>query len=206
LLLALFGVIFVFGLGEPAAYARKPAAAAAKKAHAARKPAAKTDDDKRAEARKAYAEGEAKVEAGDYAAAYAAYKAANDLIPASITLFKMALCLDKQNKTAEALVAYEDFLSSNPPEKMRDKVSESKARVAALKKSTESYATTFVTRPPGAVVAVDGVQQTGTTPLEISLSPGRHRIGFAPPGAGRFVKEIILDADSAQTIEIGLFN
>src|SRR4051794_2722989 len=82
----------------------KPAAAPAKPAAGkklATKPG-KGEDPKRADARKNYAEAEAKFQSGDYAAAFELYKAANDAVPAPQTLYKMAICLDKQDKTTEA--------------------------------------------------------------------------------------------------------
>src|SRR5690349_18159163 len=99
---------------KPAAPAKPPAG---KKAPAKPKND-KGDDPKRAEARKNYAEAEAKFQSGDYAAAYELYKAANDAVPAPQTLYKMAVSLDKQDKAQEALAAYGAFLGSNPPSSM----------------------------------------------------------------------------------------
>src|SRR5262245_30095035 len=88
------------------AFAAPPKPAAPAKPPAGKKPPGKPlkgdNDPKRAEARKSYAEAEAKFSSGDYAAAYDLYKAANDALPAPQTLYKMAICLDKQDKTAEA--------------------------------------------------------------------------------------------------------
>ena len=64
------------------------------------------DDPKRAEARKSYGEAESKFQSGDFEAALAGYKAANDAVPAPQTLYKMAICLDKLDKTSDAIAAY----------------------------------------------------------------------------------------------------
>jgi hypothetical protein len=116
----------------------------------------------------------------------------------------MALCLDKQNKAKEASSAYDSFLKSNPPEKMQDKVYEARARMEELKKDTESHVTKFITRPPGALVAVDGVEQAGATPLDVKLAPGRHKIRFTTAGRLPVIKEISMEAGTAETIELTL--
>src|SRR5260370_21045527 len=120
------------------AFAAPPKAAPAKPAAGKKAPAkpgkGDKDDPKRTEARKNYAEGEAKFQSGDYEAAYAAYRAANEAVPAPQTLYKMAVCLDKLDKTSEAISAYGTFLSSTPPASMDAKVSESQSRVADLRK------------------------------------------------------------------------
>jgi hypothetical protein len=207
LLLACLGGVCAFGLVGSDAHARRPGVTAVAKGKAAKRAAeqaAKAEEDRRAEARKNYTDGEAKFAAGDYAAAHAAYKAANDLIPAPITLYKMALCVDKENKATEALSAYDGFLKSNPPEKMQAKVTEVQARMAELKKNTEMHLMKFVTRPSGASVAVDGVEQTGTTPLEVKLAPGSHKIRFTSGDRLRVVKELSVKASDGETIEMSL--
>src|SRR5437868_11014112 len=117
---------------KPGTAQSKPAAG--KKGNA--KPAKndKSDDPKRAEARKNYADAEAKFQSGDYESAFNFYKAANDAVPAPQTLYKMALCLDKLDKTSEAIAAYGAFLSSSPPASMDAKVTAPQARLAELKK------------------------------------------------------------------------
>src|SRR5260370_16489302 len=86
---------------KPGTAQSKPAAG--KKGNA--KPA-KSDDPKRADARKNYADAEAKFQSGDYDSAFNFYKAANDAVPAPQTLYKMALCLDNPHKTTDPIPAY----------------------------------------------------------------------------------------------------
>src|SRR5437660_9433187 len=98
----LLGSVMAVGSAPWTAYAAppKPPAAPAKpppaKKGAPAKPA--KDEPKRAEARKNYADAEAKLSAGDYEGAFALYKAANDTLPAPQTMYKMALCLDKLDR------------------------------------------------------------------------------------------------------------
>jgi hypothetical protein len=175
-------------------------AAPPKPTPAAKKPPAKPtkpeDDPKRAEARKKYAEGETKFAAGDFEGAYAAYKAANEAVPASQALFKMAVSLEKLDKSSEALTAYQAFLSSNPPPAMEPKVAEAKARVDELKKKIP-VVVKVTSEPPGASVYIDGVVQMGTTPLELKAPPGHHKLRVTSPGFDPYEKEVELEAGAA---------
>lgn len=156
------------------------------------------DDPKRAEARKSYAEVEAKFQSGDYEGAYAAYKQANDAVPAPQTLYKMALCLDKLGKTSEALAAYNAFLGSSPPSSMDAKVSESQGRVAELKKKAP-IVIKVKSEPAGASVTLDGAAQMGTTPLDVKTTPGRHTLKVTSPGYDPYEKELNLEAGAPET-------
>src|SRR5262249_29219573 len=130
---------------------------------------------KRAEARKHYGEGESKFASGDYAGAYDAYKAANDLIPAPQTLYKMAVSLDKGGKAEDAVTAYNTFLAANPPASMEPKSTDAQARIVELKKSI-LVTVKVKTDPTGALLTVDGEQQVGTTPMDVKLSVGKHKV------------------------------
>jgi hypothetical protein len=181
----------------------KPAAAPAKAAPGKKAPAKpgkgdKGDDPKRAEARKSYAEAEGKFQSGDYEAAFASYKAANDAVPASQTLYKMAVCLDKLDKTSEAITAYGAFLNSSPPSSMDAKVSESQARVAELRKKVPVLVK-VKSDPPGASVSVDGVAQTGVAPVDVKVTPGTHKFRVTSPGYDAYEKDVTLEPGAADT-------
>jgi PEGA domain len=180
----------------------KPAAAAPAKPAAGKKGNAKPgkgdNDPKRAEARKNYAEGEAKFQAGDYEAAYGLYKAANDAVPAPQTLYKMALSLDKLDKTSEAIAAYGAFLGSNPPSSMDAKVTEAQARVAELRRKAP-IVVKVKSDPPGASVSVDGVAQMGTAPLDVKVPPGSHKFRVSAPGYDPYEKDFTFDPGASET-------
>lgn len=141
------------------------------------KPTVKTDAsaDKRAAARAAYTAAEAAFGSGDFGAAYEKYKEANDIIPAPQTLWKMALCLDKGGKETEAADAYTAFLASSPPESMAERVSEAKARVAALK-SVSQVRLKIASDPAGATITVDGKAADKPTPGDVLVPPGKHHV------------------------------
>jgi len=161
------------------------------------------DDPKRAEARKAYGEAESKFQSGDFEAALAGYKAANDAVPAAQTLYKMAICLDKLDKTSDAIAAYAAFLSSNPPASMEAKVTEAQGRVTDLKKKTP-VVVKVKSDPPGASVSVDGVAQMGVTPLDVKSTPGHHKVHLTSPGYEAVDKEIDVEAGAETTVDANL--
>jgi PEGA domain len=186
------------------AFAAPPKPAAPAKPAAGKKPTGKPlkgdkgDDPKRAEARKAYAEAEAKFQSGDYAAAFDLYKTANDAVPAPQTLYKMAICLDKQDKTTEAITAYSAFLGSTPPASMDAKVSESQTRLNDLRKKAPVIIK-VKSDPAGASVSVDGVAQTGAAPIDVKVAPGKHTIRVTSPGYDSYEKELTLDPGAPDT-------
>jgi len=178
-----------------------PAKTAAPKAGDKSKPTKagdKSEDPKRAEARKAYAEGEAKFAAGDYQAAYAAYKTANEAVPAPMTLYKMALSLDKLDRAADALPAYTAFLSSSPPASMDAKVVDAQARVADLK-AKAPVVIKVTSEPAGASVALDGAPQQGVTPVDLKTTPGHHVVRVTAPEYDAFEKALDLQAGAADS-------
>jgi hypothetical protein len=184
------------------AFAAPPAKAAPKKPAKPAKGDDK-DDPKRAEARKAYGEAESKFQAGDFEAALASYKTANDAVPAPMTLYKMAICLDKLNKTSDAIAAYGAFLSSNPPASMEAKVTEAQGRVADLKKNSP-VVVKVKSDPAGASVSLDGVAQMGVTPLEIKATPGHHKVHLTSPGYEAVDKEVDVEAGAEATVDANL--
>jgi hypothetical protein len=161
------------------------------------------DDPKRAEARKAYGEAESKFQSGDFEAALAGYKTANDALPAPMTLYKMAICLDKLDKAADAIAAYGAFLGSNPPASMEAKVTEAQGRVADLKKKTP-VVVKVKSDPPGASVSLDGVAQMGVTPLDVKTTPGHHKVHLTSPGYEAVDKELDVEAGAEATVDANL--
>jgi hypothetical protein len=175
------------------------------KAAPAKKPmkAGSTDDARRAEARNHYADAEARFQNGDYEGAYAQYKAANDLMMAPQTLYKMAVCLDRLDKTNDAISAYQAFLGSGPPASMDAKVNEVQARVADLKKKLPALLR-VKSDPPAASVVLDGATQSGATPLDVKTTAGHHRIRVTASGYEPYEREVDLEAGSETIFEAPL--
>jgi hypothetical protein len=161
--------------------APKPAAAAAAPAAAA-KPAKAPDKKTTDAARKAFGDGQKAYGAGDYAAAQASFEKANSLIPSPQAAYWIAKCIDGQNKTDEAIGAYEALLANPDVSKIGDeKTADAKTRLEALK-ATLVAEVSVETNPMLATVAVDGVAQPGETPLTLKLTPGKHKLTFTAKG------------------------
>ena len=96
--------------GSLASTALVPLAHAQKAGTEAKKDAAKKPDKKtRDAARKAYGAGEKAYGAGNYTEALDNFKQANSLIPSPHAEYWIAMCLDKEGKSAEAYAAFKKF-------------------------------------------------------------------------------------------------
>jgi hypothetical protein len=130
------------------------------------------EDEKREQAREAYAEGEAKFKAEDYAGAAEGYRRANEILPSPQAQFKVAAALDKAGKTTEAVEAYEKFLATAPADKMDEQKTQAKDRVGALAQGS----ITVLSEPGDAMVKIDGAPAEGKTPLKTKVKPGKHTV------------------------------
>lgn len=153
-----------------------PGAARADKAHGAA-----SDDERRTEARAHYAEAERHFAAGEFAEAYTGYRAANDLISAPQTLYKMAIARDKQGLVEETIAGYEAFLAAGPPPAMDEKAAAARERLGELKKRVP-VRVHLRSDPPGAEVSIDGSPVPGTTPFDAKVVPGAHKVRFTSAG------------------------
>jgi len=161
--------------GMPRAAAGDEAPAAA----AAAKPPTKKQKDA---AKKAYGEGEKAFNSGDYTAALAAFQKANEAIHSPQADYWIAKSLDGQNKTEEAITAYEGFLASPDASKAGDaKMADAKVRLDALR-ATQAAEFVIDTNPMLGSIAVDGAPQPGEAPMTLKLTPGKHRITVTSPG------------------------
>lgn len=176
-LLAGFSAVGSFASVAHAGDAPAPKAAADKPA-GAKPPDKKTAD----AARKAFADGQKAYGAGDYAAAQTSFQKANDLIPSPQAAYWVAKCIDGQNKTEEAIAAYEKLLADPDVSKIGDeKSADAKTRLDTLK-ATLVGEVAVETNPLLASIAVDGVAQPGESPMTLKLSPGKHRITVSAKG------------------------
>jgi hypothetical protein len=176
--------------GTTEAKPAKPAAAADKAAKKpdttsdkAAKPDAKAADAKKAPdaktrdaARKAYSAGEKAFGENNFSAAHDDFVKADGLIPSPHAKYWIAKSLDKQDKTDDAIAAYEKFLGDADAARVGDeKLLDARTRLDELKAKLVA-AVTVVTTPPGATVMVDGNLETGVTPLTLKLPPGPHKV------------------------------
>ena len=113
----------------------------------------------------------------DYENPLACFKLADAYVPGAQPKYRVAASLDKLGRVAEAVAAYEAFLSfvgPTPDDKFKEIVADSKTRHAALKATPSKVK--IATTPaalPNMKVTVDGVAQMGP---ELTLAPGKHTI------------------------------
>ncbi|AUX20001.1 hypothetical protein SOCEGT47_004580 [Sorangium cellulosum] len=178
--------------GAPAAAAPGTGGDAAVTVTAAKPPAKPlTEKQKKDAAKKLYKEAESRFDKGEYAVAADLYRQADEHVPGAAPKYKLALSLDKQGLTVEAVAAWQVFLDSKPDaEKFKDKIAEAQERIEALKKTPAKVKVATVPEaPPNLKIAVDGVAQAGT---ELSIPPGKHTLTVSAEG---FV-------DSSQELEV----
>jgi hypothetical protein len=166
------------------------------------KPApAKAEPDKKTRdaARKAFGEGKKAFDAGKYDKAYEGFKKANELIPAPLALYWMALSLDKAEKLDEATAAYQALLDHPDAAKIGDeKLNASKARYQELA-ARKLGKVNLTTSPAGAMVTVDGEAQPGETPMRLELKPGTHKLTIT--AAGHQPKQVELTIEPSATTD-----
>jgi hypothetical protein len=164
----------------PAAAPAKPAAAAPaaaeNKTAGAAPPKAKkryrTDKERKDAAKKFFEEGNAKLSAGDFVAAAAAFGEADEVVPGPAPKYKRAEALDKGGDIEGAISAYGAFLASNPPpEKNQARIDEAKARTAALE-ATPGEVLVAITPVEAANAALFLDDKPVKSPAK--ASPGKH--------------------------------
>jgi hypothetical protein len=178
-------IMAVLAAGALAGTSLVPVARAEEKEKPQAKAAAdKSGPDKKTKdsARKAFGVGKKAYDKGDYTAAFDGFKEANDKIPAPITSYYMASCLDRQGKTDEAVKAYETLLGDPEIAKLdEEKRQDAQMRLGDLKAKLMGVVS-LTTTPAGAMVTVDGEAQVGETPMELKLKPGAHKISVTASG------------------------
>lgn len=110
--------------------------------------------------------------------------------------FKIADCLDKLGKTAEAKDEYQKFLAMPLTDKQADQKKLAEERVAALSKASVKISST----PAGATIKVNGEQQQSPAPTTLSLGAGKYTIELSAAGFAPFTKEIEVAAGGTTEI------
>jgi hypothetical protein len=152
-------------------------------------------------AKKAYAEGEKKFKAGDYAAALVDFQVADGVKPTLQAARYIGLCQDNLGHFAEAVAAYERFLAEAPAAKP-EQSDEVKRRVAAIKAMPGKVH--LESTPAGAAVTVDGMVLAAPTPTDAELAPGSHALHFTADGRVAQDKTIDVAFASKQEVKVEL--
>ena len=143
---------------------------------AAQATAAPTDSD-RARARSAYERGRAHFRAGEFEAAETAFEEAYSVIPNAVVLLSVAEARERGGDIAGAVAAFEQYLRErlDAPDgaRVRSRVTELRARPATLR---------VTSTPAGASIRIDGQVRGESTPAELQLPPGSHRVEVSLAG------------------------
>jgi hypothetical protein len=154
-----------------------------------------------AAAKKYYGEGEKKFKAGDYVAAEAEFKAANDIKPTPQAERFIGLCEDRQGHLRVAADWYDKFLT-HVPDRMTDQGDEIRKRMAEIKAIPGKVH--VESNPAGASVTVDDKPQASPTPMDVELAPGPHTVKLTAPGRLPTTKTIDVAFASTQAVTADL--
>jgi len=153
------------------------------------------------DAKKAYADGEKKFKANDYANALVDFLAADSVKQTPQAARYIGLCHDNLGHLQDAVAAYERFLADVPP-KLADQGEEIKKRVAAIKAIPGKVH--VETTPAGATVALDGKVLSAVTPTDLEAPPGRHTIKLSADNRVTQEKDIDVAYASKQDLRAEL--
>jgi PEGA domain len=145
--------------------------------------------------------GEAKYGAADYAGALADFEAADARQATPESARFIGLCEDKLGHFHPAVRAYERFLAA-PPAKLAGEVGSIVKRVDELKAMPAKVH--IETVPAGATVTVDGALQMQASPLDVTLTPGRHLVHVAAPEHDALEREVDVSFASTQSVAMEL--
>jgi tetratricopeptide (TPR) repeat protein len=178
--LALTGIASAQAPAAPAAPAATPAPAAPTGptvAPAAPPPAAEPTQEQRDAARDAYTRGQALFAQSKYEEALVAFEQAYAAVPNPVVLLSLAECSVRLGKLDEAEATFQRYLSARPDAPDRADI---EAKIAELRATPSILA--LNTKPTGAAVKLDGVDTGKVTPVELTVTPGSHRVDVALAG------------------------
>jgi hypothetical protein len=140
-------------------------------------------------ARQAYGDGQKAFDKGDFAEAEAQFSKANELIPSVNAAYWIAICLNMQGKSSEAYAAFQALLADPAHTSLsEDKLATAQSKLEELSKTPANI--TITMSPTTAMVSIDGTPQLSTSPLEIKLAPGAHKINVGATGYQPVEREI----------------
>lgn len=143
----------------------------------AQAPVAEPSQEQIEAARAAYSHGEALFAEGKYAEAKAAFEQAYEAIPNPVVLLPIAESEIRLGNFEAAHAALQRYLNerSDAPDRaeVEQKIADLLATPATLVVSSD---------PPGAAIAIDGQSTGKTTPAEIPVTRGDHRVELTLPG------------------------
>ncbi|MBK6845983.1 MAG: PEGA domain-containing protein [Proteobacteria bacterium] len=152
--------------------------------------------------RMALAQGNRLFAAGDYAAAFEVFAAAQQRWPRPVFLRSMAFCLASSARHREALELLQRYAASYPHAGDAARIT---ATIAELEVAMATRLNVSST-PSGAAVFLDteASGQRGTTPFAGPLAPGRHTLILQHPGFEPTTRDFVLEPRQQLTLALRL--
>jgi tetratricopeptide (TPR) repeat protein len=144
--------------------------------------------------------GNARLDAGDFAAAVAEYRAGFAVYPRASLLFNIGVAELRQEHLLEAAEAFEGVLAR--PDATPEVLEETRQQIEAVNKK---LALLSLTGTGGTALAVDG-RARGTLPLPgpLRLLPGRHTVSATREGHHPFQRQISTAPGVRMDLEVAL--
>ena len=148
-------------------------------------------------ARERYSKGKALYDEGKFEEALIEFQAAYDVKPHPTVLKSIAECQVQTGDVTGATATLDKYLAS---EGITDRA-EVEARIAELKEKSPSEVT-VTSEPPGAKIAVAGVDTGEVTPATLSLNPGEYAIELTIDGMDPVQKNITVKQGEETAVDV----
>jgi hypothetical protein len=150
-------------------------------------------------ARDAYARGQALFAEGKYEEAQASFEQAYAAVPNPVVLRSLAECAVRLGKLNDAEGYMQRYLDARPDAPDRAEVEK---ELAELRATPSTLA--LNTKPTGSSVKLDGVDTGKTTPVELTVTPGAHKIEVALPGYLPISENVDIQIGGRHELQIAL--
>lgn len=142
-------------------------------------------------------EAQALIAAGSIEEACPKLAESHRLEPAGGTVYNLAICLERQGKTASAYVAYDEALARAVKDGNREREAGARDRLSSLKPRLMRV----VVRVDPQAAALDGLDvrfdgasvRAEAWGIRVPMDPGPHVVGASAPNHAEYKKEIVLD-------------
>ena len=153
------------------------------------------------DAKKTFADGLKKFNAGDFAAALVDFQSVDAMKPTPQAAYHIGLCQDNLGHYPEAVAAYDRFLAAVPA-KMSTQGDEIKRRAEAIRALPGKIH--VETTPTGASILVDGVAYKSASPTDIDVPPGKHTLKLSAENRVTQEKTVDVTFASKQDLKVDL--
>jgi hypothetical protein len=150
-----------------------------------------------------FEQGKKLMQAGDYDAACPKLEASQRLDPAGGTLINLALCHEKQGKTATAWADFKAALGVARRDGRRDRIEAAEQHIAALEPLLPRLTVSVSERVEGLVVSLDGTALSQAAwDAPVPVDPGAHELSAQAPGRSRWSERLEMGAKEQRTVTV----